>query len=728
MKNYKLINSFYKDYKKIHDLIDKNIESECVKITRIIDRVIIYIFIINNLIDSKLKEKLLKSIQEEGYKEILEFYQNPYKYLVNTNNVNQITHLFKIDEYEKNISIPNSIINQIIKILNKYDWHIVSNNIDRQITPDVLGNVFEKYINQKEMGAYYTEEDTINYINYNSILYWLLDRLTNKVNLNNILKTIGEEGKGIRSIEELIKNNISLYKVIKSTILQTENIELLNYIRLQLDSIRIVDITCGTGAFLVKTIELLEELHECLNTQFKKVGCNKLKSKLENLVYIIENNIYGVDLMEDAIEIAKFRLYLKVIIQSIESKENINFNIKFNLKVGNTLYGNIKDEGNKDSVQELVAITNDVDKNDNRFDWNMEFESIIKEGGFDCIVGNPPYIESSKIIGKYFIDNFETLKCGNTYSFATEKAINLLKDNGIIGFIVPISIVSTKRMNSIRNLIKRECSDIFYSSFGDRPDTLFTGVHQKVTILIAKKKKVDYTNIFTSKYYHWYKEERDSLFNNVKFIENRYEIDECIYKVGELMDISIIDKIKRVNVPLSNLFNNSGNYYSYLSTRLTFWVKCFNGEKLSNEFKKYKFNSKEESLLFTAIMNSSLYYYFWEVVSDEWHITNKELELFKFDYNSMNRELIVKLCDLSMQLELNLEENKKYIGSKQSDYEYRHKKSKAIIDQIDLILKDYYKLTDDEYKYIIDYNLKYRMNDEYDSYLSSRNDNLGGII
>lgn len=728
MKNYKLINSFYKDYKKIHDLIDENIESECAKVTRIIDRTIIYIFIINNLIDSKLKEKLLKSIKEEGYKEILEFYENPYKYLINMNNVNQITCLFKVDEFEKNISIPNSAFNQVIKILNKYDWHIVSDNIDRQITPDILGNVFEKYINQKEMGAYYTEEDTINYINYNSILYWLLDRLINKVNLNNILKVIGEEGKGVTSIEELIKNNISLHKVIKSTILQIENIELLNYIRLQLDSIRIVDITCGTGAFLVKTIELLEELHECLNGQFKKVGCNKLRSKLESLVYIIENNIYGVDLMEDAIEIAKFRLYLKVIIESIESKENIDVNIKFNLKVGNTLYGNIRDEDNKGSVEELVAITNDTDKNDNRFDWNIEFRSIINEGGFDCIVGNPPYIESSKITGKYSIDNFETLKCGNTYSFATEKAINLLKDNGIIGFIVPISIVSTKRMNNLRNLIKRECSYVFYSSFGDRPDTLFIGVHQKVTILIAKKEKVDCTNIFTSKYYHWYKEERDSLFNNVKFIENKYAVDECIYKVGELMDISIIDKIKNVNVPLSNLFDNSGEYYSYLSTRLTFWVKCFNAEKLSNEFKKYKFNSNEKSLLFTAIMNSSLYYYFWEVVSDEWHITNKELELFKFDYNSMNRELIVKLCNLSMQLELDLEENKKYIGSKQSDYEYRHKKSKAVIDQIDLILKDYYELTDDEYKYIIDYNLKYRMNDEYDSYLSSRNDNLGGII
>ena len=109
-----------------------------------------------------------------------------------------------------------------------------------------------------------------------------------------------------------------------------------------------------------------------------------------------------------------------------------------------------------------------------------------------------------------------------------------------------------------------------------------------------------------------------------------------------------------------------------------------------------------------------------ETISDGWHITNKELEMFKFDYNLLNNEDKKKLINLALKLEKDLEMQKLHVGTKQTKYEYRHKKSKLIIDEIDLILKDYYQFTQEEYNYIIDYNLKYRLNDEFDCYLNER--------
>lgn len=717
MKNTNLINSFYKDYKKIHDILSNHIINDDGRVSRIIDRIIVYIFILNNLLEESIREEFNNRVDEEGYSAILNLYLNSDKLSLN-NNINQLTKLFKVDNFEKKINIPKDLISRVLKILNKYEWNIEEEINDRAITPDILGNVFEKYINQREMGAYYTEEDTINYINYNTIIYYILDRLSGDSSILQFINELHYEDENIKSIEDLIVNNYNLFDILVEFIDSRENIEDLNKLDKYLKDITIADISCGTGAFLVETIDLLIRINEKLNVKIKELSGKDSFSRLDTLISIIENNIYGVDIMDDAIVIAKFRLCLKVLVESIKSKSKIQNDIKFNLKVGNTLYGDIGLD--KNEIEQLVAVTIDEDNFKYKFNWKEEFPEIIKRGGFDCIVGNPPYVEYSKMVKNYQIYNYETIKCGNTYAFMSERAINLLGKNGKVGLIVPISIVSTKRMTILRDLIERECSDIFYSNYGDRPDALFNGVHQKVTILLAKKQKNNISNIYSSRYIHWYKEERNKVFKNIRYIKNTFKNEDTIFKIGEEIDISIINKINSVETPISKLFNNDGLYSSYLSTRLTFWVKCFNNEKLSNEFKKYNFNTKEEALLFTAIMNSSLYYYFWEVVSDEWHITNKELELFKFNFNLMEKEYVNELCKLSLDLERDLENKKVYIGSKQTEYEYRHKNSKLIIDKIDLILKKYYRLTDKEYRFILDYNLKYRMNDEYENYINNR--------
>jgi hypothetical protein len=108
-------------------------------------------------------------------------------------------------------------------------------------------------------------------------------------------------------------------------------------------------------------------------------------------------------------------------------------------------------------------------------------------------------------------------------------------------------------------------------------------------------------------------------------------------------------------------------------------------------------------------MNSNLFFYFWEVNSDCWHITNRELSTFKFNLTQINDPILAKLA---IDLEADLEKKKQYVGTVQTEYEYYHKKSKPIIDEIDRVLSQHYGFTPEELDFIINYDIKYRMGGE----------------
>lgn len=706
MSNTKLISKFYRDYKNSHDLIKedlKDIEHNSYIASRVLDRIMVFLFLENNFTDNNLIEELMKNSKNKNisiFKSFIEFYTSTNCFLQEQiYEIEFITSVFKVDMIEIKINISDSVMEKVIKTFSKYNWKLET-SYENSINPDILGNVFEKYINQRENGAYYTEIDTIKYINENTILLYLLKKLDRKEEVKLYISNVFIK---INKIEDLIKESIDLVTVLKSIIEESniKNIEenLLNI----LDDIKILDPTCGTGAFLLNVVDILEDIYR---TIFSKLNIDDPNV----VIKIIENNIYGVDIMEDAIDIAKFRLYLKVI-QSFNglNRYSLKEGLKLNLEVGNALVGDVFGQFRKDETYiDEVALTLD---NDYEYDNNIHF---------DCIVGNPPYVEYSKIRNKYEVDNISTLKAGNLYAFIIEKSINLLKEKGTIGFIVPISIVSTKRTKDLRKFIEKNCTEIFYSNFGDRPGTLFNGVHQKLTIFIGERGESCTSNVYTSSYYHWYKEERQHIFNKIKYIKNNYRNDDFYYKVGNKLEKSIIDKIINEGHSINNLFIEQSKYNAYLNTRMTFWIKCFKNEKLSSEFKKYSFTSNENAWIFMAIMNSSLYYFFWECISDVWHITSKDLSFFNFDIDRLTINERERLISLGKELEQDLELKKVYIGSKQTEYEYKHKKSKSIIDDIDKVLKEHYKLTEQEYIYIIDYNLKYRMNDELDNYLERR--------
>jgi hypothetical protein len=106
-----------------------------------------------------------------------------------------------------------------------------------------------------------------------------------------------------------------------------------------------------------------------------------------------------------------------------------------------------------------------------------------------------------------------------------------------------------------------------------------------------------------------------------------------------------------------------------------------------------------------AILNSNLFFIFWEITSDGWHLTNKELELFSIP--SINEESKKRLVDLYLELEKKLEEKKEFIGTKQTKYAYKHNKCYDIIQDIDKELIQIFNFSNEEKEYILNYRNKY---------------------
>ena len=173
-----------------------------------------------------------------------------------------------------------------------------------------------------------------------------------------------------------------------------------------------------------------------------------------------------------------------------------------------------------------------------------------------------------------------------------------------------------------------------------------------------------------------------------------------IPKIGNNIEKSIFDKIFTTNKEnLYDIQSQSGERL-YLNMRSCFWIKAFSFNPGSSEYKEFKYENVDYVI---CLLNSSLFWLYWTMISDCWHITSKELKHFRFiDTTNDFKELRKKL-------EQELEKTKKYVGSKQTEYEYKHKFCKKIIDKIDDKLANIYGLNSMELDYLKNFAIKYRM-------------------
>lgn len=417
------------------------------------------------------------------------------------------------------------------------------------------------------------------------------------------------------------------------------------------------DPTCGTGEFLINALTLKYDLAENNSLPLTTAKIHK-----------IAKTIYGNDINPESTLVVKLRIFLVVL----------------------EMFGVSAVKGI------FKAISNNYD--------NYDFVSVERNIEHDLVLGNPPFVEDSKYEGDL------TEKFGNIYANVLLNTAKSLSKNGAFGFVIPISYISTPRMKKIRDTLLELMPNQYILSYADRPDCLFTGVHQKLCIVIARKS--DAVSIHTSQYNYWYSHERPALFNEIEVVKNEYHYSNFIPKLGNDLDAHIYKSVSAnsndsVLKTLKNLLS-SGDVPVYLNMRATFWMKAFLGRHDGGEYKKYGCQTLEEASLAFCILNSSLFWWHWVCVSDCWHITNKELDDFKVP-SSIKEEDYVQCIELAESLESKLEGTKKFVGTKQTSHEYKHKLCLDEIHNIDDFINSLYNLSNKESEYIKSFAYKYRI-------------------
>jgi type I restriction-modification system DNA methylase subunit len=746
---------------------------------------------------------------------------------------------------ESNYSINDEGIELIIStFFSKYKF-----GSNQQINADMLGYIFERTINyisghgsnkQKEEGAYYTPDDIVGFIIEKTLTPVIFQKMIEGLRNAGWNET---ELKQFDSIETLLssenrpKSRQTIRKMIES-----------------IDTIRVLDPACGSGHFLTAMLSRLLRIKENLMRSVDEdVDRYHLKKQ------IITKNIYGVDIDENGVEIARLRLWLSLI-EEIQGTKNIEPlpNIDFNIVAGNSLIGWLNEnlathpfmeilqdptvQSSLDSVasthpkevaevkkhlekktlsdtirayenlicvyssesgesavrireaiaeirKKLYIVYNDsynsfihensnlakigisefskiVDnlKARNPFHWKVDFGAVFNSKGFDVVVGNPPYIEDGNY-NEFELQVIECTKlsngnaknnkkepllyfsndCGNTHAYFIERALKLTKQNGEFGYIVPISLVSTERMDTIREFIHSNSSEVYYYNFDDRPAKIFSGLeHCRSTILIVEKGSgVDVIN--TSKYHRWHTRDRAKFLKNLKTISWTLESkQEVIPKIGtkvekEIFEVllekaqgkTIFDSLKSEGATI--WYHNAPQYWIHAHpTEYLPKVEYYNsfkkneqtGEitpldlketKASTQYKPFTLSLGDSKIL-NGLINSSLFYWWFTIWSDGRHLLNSQIEIFPFNIAKCSGQKREKLSLLIDELMISFDKNSNVRPNVRDGGKYCivikeiiPKRSKAIIDQIDDLFAEYIGFTDKQREFINTFDLKFRI-------------------
>lgn len=584
---------------------------------------------------------------------------------------------------------------ELENILKKYSVNpIIVNMIEMakydfadQLGPNLLGHIFEKSMSalenvgiegdlmRKTTGAYYTLENVTSYICRHTIIPYL------------------SKTGDAKNIEELIYEYTSTADI--------------NILEKKLEQLRVLDPSCGSGAFLTKAVDVLLDIHQQIHTykSNRDLYQNKNGMSLDTWIReeesrkIIEKNMFGIDLNIKAVEIAKLSLFFK-----IASKGNRLPDLSSYIMEGNTLNVTI------------------LDYNDKKF---LDIKTL---GGFDIIIGNPPYVEKSKLDYTANVSTTET--CGNTFAYFFEKGFNLLKPGGRIGYIVPVASISTPRMAPLQKFLIEQSAELKISNYDDRPGKLFEGLnHCRSSIILCTKKTSANDNnnckIYTTSYNRWYTNDVGGLFKNLSYVNHNKKTESYIPKLGNEIELSIFDKIFMVEkqVILKNEDNISNDVYVIYHDTPQYWIRGMdfmpyfsrNGEQsISNHNKKLYVKNRNELIIMMGLLNSSLFYWFFIKISNCRDLTNFVIKNFpinlKWQQNELKvmQNLIVELMKDYRKNAIRKTTNNKRTGIVEYD-EFYPKKSKHIIDQIDDVFATHYKLNDVEKQYIQNFDFGFRM-------------------
>ena len=398
--------------------------------------------------------------------------------------------LFKNDEALNSLKVQDktlcTIINELYYPLCQYEFSV--------LPVEILGNIYERFLGkiirfkrktknghsveiiekpevQKTGGVYYTPSYIVSYI---------------------VKETIGKKIEG--ASPEKVSN------------------------------LKVCDPACGSGSFLVGAYQYLLDWHldyyfaeerratsEKRGLIYKDARTHEYKLSIEEKRRILLNNIFGVDIDAQAVEVTKLSLFLKLLENEGKalSKEGqaslfktsditkILPSLTQNIKCGNSLIGSDYYE-----EKNLSLLGIEEQKRVNAFDWELEFADVFKYGGFDCVIGNPPYLrvqglhENYSEEVKFFTEKYKTATGHfDFYVLFMERGFDLLNNNGILSFILPHKFINSDFGIGVREWIYKNKALNFIAHFGSKAVFAKAKVYTCIIGLSHNNKKFNFGKI-----------------------------------------------------------------------------------------------------------------------------------------------------------------------------------------------------------------------------------------
>jgi type I restriction-modification system DNA methylase subunit len=386
--------------------------------------------------------------------------------------------LFAPDDVLDNVRIDDNLLHKHSLLLSDYDFesdvdvnilgHIFENSLNEidEIKSEIEGQLIDKTkTKRKKDGVYYTPKYITKYI---------VD--------NTVGKLCFEKKTELNIVDEDYTNDKKVQTKTKKA-----HLDKLTEYRNWLLQLTICDPACGSGAFLNQALEFLIAEHRYIDElQAKLMGDSLVLSDVEKS--ILENNIYGVDLNDESVEIAKLSLWLR----TAQKGRKLN-SLNNNIKCGNSLIDDPEVAGEK------------------AFKWQQEFPTVFEKGGFDVVIGNPPYVDmrnmnSNEIV--YFKKEYSTASDRvNLFGLFVEKAFIIMSQKSEYGMIIHRNLIRSNEYEKCRNLILNETNLNSILSF---KNGVFEGVTGEMTALTFTKTK------------------SINLSNNVKIFNYNIKIDDSV--------------------------------------------------------------------------------------------------------------------------------------------------------------------------------------------------------
>lgn len=491
--------------------------------------------------------------------------------------------LFAPDPLLDSLKISDALLKTHVSKLTEYDF-------ESEVDTNILGHIFEHSLNdienvrasldgtavdksktkRKKDGVFYTPKYITKYIVDNTVGKLCTEK---KAELGIVDEDFAK-GKAGRKKDTLLKL-VAQLKAYREWLLQ----------------LAICDPACGSGAFLNQVLEFLMAEHRYLD---------ELESMLfeSSIVFpnvekhILENNIFGVDINEESVEIARLSLWLRT-----AQKGRKLSSLSSNIKVGNSLIDDPEVAG------ELA------------FNWQREFPQVFAKGGFDVVVGNPPYGADISTWSIYLSKKYSTYTLrGESYVLFTERGINIINVNGFLGFIIPDTYLNLGFTKPLRDFILQNSlieeiallpAKVFESAI---VDTTILNVRKKVKFLPFYEKNVDVSitnkkdQNFTGNGFQkqhivntsiWFETGIFQILSNKEDFVIIDKLDRCDTKVSDIADLYSGIKAYEVgkgNPPQTSLIRDTKPFTSDKRKALD-WSPFFEGKDIERYFLAWENNS-----------------------------------------------------------------------------------------------------------------------------------------